>query len=45
MGFLSSLFGFDDAKPAQSQVVQAAKIPEELKPYVTEIMESAQNRG
>lgn len=44
MGFLSSLFGFDDAKPAQSQVVQAAKIPEELKPYVTEIMESAQTQ-
>ena len=44
MGFLSSLFGFDDAKPAQSQVVQATKIPEELKPYVTEVMESAQKQ-
>ena len=44
MGFLSSLFGFDDAKPAQSQVVQSAKIPEELKPYVTEIMKSAQTQ-
>ena len=44
MGFLSSLFGFDDSKPAQSQVVQSAKIPEELKPYVTEIMKSAQTQ-
>ena len=44
MGFLSSLFGFDDAKPAQSQVIQSATIPTELKPYVTEIMESAQTQ-
>jgi len=44
MGFLSSLFGFDDAKPAQSQVIQSATIPAELKPYVTEIMESAQTQ-
>ncbi len=44
MGFLSSLFGFDDAKPAQSTVVQATSIPEELKPFVTEVLESSQQQ-
>ena len=44
MGFLSSLFGFDDAKPAQSTVVQATSIPEELKPFVTEVLETSQQQ-
>jgi len=42
MGFWSSLFGFDD-KPAPPTVVQqTSKIPEELAPFVKEILGEAQ---
>ena len=40
MGFLSSLFGYDD-KPAVTSKVSS--IPPELKPYVDEAMKDTQS--
>ena len=42
MGFLSSLFGVGDSKPATSVVQQTSKFPEELAPYIKEILGEAQ---
>ena len=42
MGFLSSLFGVGSRTPSQKTVVQAQKIPEELAPFVKEILGEAQ---
>ncbi len=41
MGFLSSLFSFGD-KPTTSTTTYRPVIPEELKPYVKEILEDQQ---
>ena len=42
MGFWSSLFGFGDSKPATQVVQQVSKFPEELAPYIKEILGEAQ---
>ena len=42
MGFWSSLFGFGDSKPATQVVQQVSKFPEELSPYIKEILGEAQ---
>jgi hypothetical protein len=42
MGWLSSFFGFDDKPAAPTVVQQTSKIPEELAPYVKEILGEAQ---
>ena len=42
MGFLSSLFGVGDSKPATQVVQQTSKFPEELSPYIKEILGEAQ---
>ena len=41
MGFLSSLFGFGD-KPTQSSTIVAPQLPEEMKPYVEEVLRDTQ---
>ena len=41
MGFLSSLFGVTDRTPKTETVVQAQKLPEEISPFVTEILDEA----
>ena len=43
MGFLSSLFGVKDRTPATNQVVQAAKLPPEIAPFVKEIAGEARD--
>ena len=42
MGFLSSLFGVSDRTPKTTQVVQTSKLPEELAPFVTDVLGEAQ---
>jgi len=42
MGFLSSLFGVSDRTPKTSTVVQTSKLPEELAPFVTDVLGEAQ---
>jgi len=42
MGWLSSFFGFDDKPAAPTVVQQTSKIPEELAPFVKEILGEAQ---
>ena len=42
MGFLSSLFGVSDRTPKTSTVVQANKLPEELAPYVKDVLSETQ---
>ena len=43
MGFLSSLFGIKGSQPKTSTVVQAQKLPEEISPFVKEILGEAQD--
>ena len=43
MGFLSSLFGIKGSQPKTSTVVQAQKLPEEISPFVREILGEAQD--
>ena len=43
MGFLSSLFGVKDRTPETSTVVQAQKLPEEISPFVKEILGEARD--
>ena len=43
MGFLSSLFGIKGSQPKTSTVVQAQKLPEEIAPFVKEILGEAQD--
>ena len=43
MGFLSSLFGVGSRTPEKSTVVQAQKLPEEISPFVKEILKEAQD--
>ena len=43
MGFLSSLFGVKDRTPATNQVVQSAKLPPEIAPFVKEIAGEARD--
>ena len=42
MGFWSSLFGFDDRQAPPQVVNQATKFPEELAPYIKELLGEAQ---
>ena len=42
MGFLSSLFGVSDRTPETKQIVQTSKLPEELSPYVKDVLGEAQ---
>jgi len=42
MGFLSSLFGVSDRTPKTSTVVQTSKLPEELSPFVKDVLGEAQ---
>ena len=44
MGFLSSLFGIGggSSKPATQQVVQTSKLPEEIAPFASDVLERAQ---
>ena len=42
MGFLSSLFGVSDRTPKTSQIVQANKLPEEIAPYVKDVLGESQ---
>ena len=42
MGFLSSLFGVSDRTPETKQIVQTSKLPEELSPYVQDVLSEAQ---
>ena len=42
MGFLSSLFGVGDRTPKRETVVQAQKLPEELAPFIKQILGEAQ---
>ena len=43
MGFLSSLFGVGSRTPKTETVVQAQKLPEEISPFVKEILKEAQD--
>jgi len=43
MGFLSSLFGVGSRTPRTETVVQAQKLPEEISPFVKEILKEAQD--
>jgi len=43
MGFLSSLFGIKGSQPKTSTVVQSQKLPEEISPFVKEILGEAQD--
>ena len=43
MGFLSSLFGVGSRTPETKTVVQAQKLPEEIAPFVKEILGEAQD--
>ena len=43
MGFLSSLFGVSDRTPKTSTNVISTKLPEELSPYVKEVLGEAQD--
>ena len=43
MGFLSSLFGVGSRTPKTETVVQAQKLPEEIAPFVKEILKEAQD--
>ena len=43
MGFLSSLFGVGSRTPKTETVVQAQKLPEEISPFVREILKEAQD--
>ena len=43
MGFLSSLFGIKGSQPKTSTVVQAQKLPEEIAPFVKEILGESQD--
>ena len=42
MGFLSSLFGVSDRTPKTETIVQANKLPEELAPYVKDVLSETQ---
>ena len=42
MGFLSSLFGTKRSSSPSSTVVQSTKLPEEISPFVKEILGEAQ---
>ena len=43
MGFLSSLFGVKDRTPATTTNVVSTKLPEELSPFVKEVLGEAQD--
>jgi len=43
MGFLSSLFGVGDRTPARTTNVVSTKLPEELSPFVKEVLGEAQD--
>ena len=43
MGFLSSLFGVSDRTPKTSNVVTSTKLPDELAPFVTDVLGEAQD--
>ena len=43
MGFLSSLFGVKDRTPKTETVIQAQKLPEEISPFVKEILKEAKD--
>ena len=43
MGFLSSLFGVSDRTPATTTNVVSTKLPEELSPFVKEVLGEAQD--
>ena len=43
MGFLSSLFGVSDRTPATTTNVVSTKLPEELAPFVTDVLGEAQD--
>jgi hypothetical protein len=44
MGFLSSLFGIGggSSKPATQQVIQSTKLPPEIAPFASDVLERAQ---
>jgi len=43
MGFFSSMFGFGGSSPSTQQVIQTTKLPEEISPYVKEVLEEAKD--